>query len=125
MSRNTISNIEVTALIEDERLRRRIREMFRILMRDNVKARIMLSDGSYIHERRNPESPLNSQEYFYEEAYKRLDDKTARQKQMKINRENGAKKKPASRKSDAGKKTVKKKINSNNTAKRGRKKNTP
>ena len=125
MSRNTIRRVEVAAPIEDERLRRRIREMFRILMRDNVKARIMLSDGSYIHERRNPESPLNSQEYFYEEAYKRLDDKTARQKQMKINRENGAKKKPASRKSDAGKKTVKKKINSNNTAKRGRKKNTP
>lgn len=125
MSRNTIRRVEVAAPIEDERLRRRIREMFRILMRDNVKARIMLSDGSYIHERRNPESPLNSQEYFYEEAYKRLDDKTARQKQMKINRENGAKKKPASRKSDSGKKTVKKKINSNNTAKRGRKKNTP
>ena len=125
MSRNTIRRVEVAAPIDVERLRRRIREMFRILMRDNVKARIMLSDGSYIHERRNPESPLNSQEYFYEEAYKRLDDKTARQKQMKINRENGAKKKPASRKSDAGKKTVKKKINSNNTAKRGRKKNTP
>lgn len=125
MSRNTIRRVEVAAPIEDERLRRRIREMFRILMRDNVKARIMLSDGSYIHERRNPESPLNSQEYFYEEAYKRLDDKTARQEQMKINRENGAKKKTASRKSDAGKKTVKKKINSNNTAKRGRKKNTP
>ncbi len=120
MSRNTIRRVEVAVPIEDERLRRRIREMFRILMRDNVKARIMLSDGSYIHERRNPESPLNSQEYFYEEAYRRLDDKTARQEQMKINRETGAKKKTAS-----AKKTAKKKTDTNNTAKRGRKKKTP
>ena len=95
MSRNTVRRVEVAAPIEDERLKRRIREMFRILMRDNVKARIMLSDGKYIHERRNADTPLNSQEYFYEEAYRRLDDKAARQEQLRINREKGAEKKPA------------------------------
>lgn len=125
MSRNTIRRVEVAAPVEDERLKRRIREMFRVMMRDNVKARIMLSDGSYIHERRNPESPLNSQEYFYDEAYKRLEDKKNRQKQLRINREKGAAKKKtvktssktAAKKTAANKKTAP-------TAKKGRKKKT-
>jgi polyphosphate kinase len=108
MSRNTIRRVEVAAPVEDERLRKRIREMFRIMMRDNVKARIMLSDGTYIHERRNPEAPLNSQEYFYDEAYKRLDDKHNRQEQLRINREKGAAKKKTVKKSSktAAKKTA-------------------
>ena len=115
MSRNTIRRVEVAAPVEDERLRRRIREMFRILMKDNVKARIMLSDGSYIHERRNPDTPLKSQEYFYDEAYRRLEDKTARQEQMRINREKGAaRKKAAKPRGKTAKKTQ--------TAGRGRKK---
>ncbi|SHM11208.1 polyphosphate kinase 1 [Ruminococcus flavefaciens] len=124
MSRNTVRRVEVAAPIEDERLRRRIREMFRIFMKDNAKARIMLSDGSYIHERRNPDTTFNSQEYFYEEAYKRLEDRSARQEQMKINREKGAKKKPAPRKT-ASKKQTEKKAETKAPAKRGRKKSTP
>lgn len=125
MSRNTIRRVEVAAPVEDERLKKRIREMFRVMMHDNVKARIMLSDGKYIHERRNPDTPLNSQEYFYDEAYKRLDDKQNRQEQLRINREKGAAKKnsgksarkPAATKSEAAKKTAA-------TAKKGRNKKT-
>ena len=125
MSRNTIRRVEVAAPVEDERLKKRIREMFRVMMHDNVKARIMLSDGKYIHERRNPDTPLNSQEYFYDEAYKRLDDKQNRQEQLRINREKGAAKKnsgksarkPAATKSEAAKKTA-------TTAKKGRNKKT-
>ena len=83
MSRNTIRRVEVAAPVEDERLKKRIREMFRVLMSDNVKARIMLSDGTYIRERRNSDIPFNSQEYFYEEAYKRLEDKAASQEQLR------------------------------------------
>ena len=98
MSRNTIRRVEVAAPVEDERLKKRIREMFRVLMRDNVKARIMLSDGKYIHERRNADTPLNSQEYFYDEAYRRLEDKTARQEQLRINREAGAARKKTAKK---------------------------
>ena len=124
MSRNTVRRVEVAAPVEDERLRRRIREMFRIFMKDNVKARIMLSDGTYIHERRNPDTPFNSQEYLYEEAYKRLEDKSARQEQMKINREKGAEKKTSPRKT-ASKKPTSKKAVTKTPAKRGRKKNTP
>lgn len=84
MSRNTVRRVEVATPIEDERLKKRIRSMFSILMSDNVKARVMLPDGNYVHvERKEGEEALNSQEYFYEEAYRRLEEKAARQERMK------------------------------------------
>ncbi len=94
MSRNTIRRVEVAAPVEDEKLKKRIRDMFTVLMKDNVKARIMNSDGIYVHaECKEGEEPLNAQEYFYAEAYKRLEDKKARQEQMRINRSKAAEKK--------------------------------
>ncbi|MBP3760596.1 MAG: polyphosphate kinase 1 [Ruminococcus sp.] len=88
MSRNTIRRVEVAAPVEDERLKKRIRDMFDILMKDNVKARIMLSDGNYIRaERKENESPLNAQEFLYDEAYRRLEEKQAKQERMRENRE--------------------------------------
>lgn len=106
MSRNTIRRVEVAAPVEDEKLKKRIREMFSVLMHDNVKARIMQNDGTYIRaERSENEEELNSQEYFYEEAYKKLADKKARQERMRVNRQKGAakrtKKTSAKRKSKA------------------------
>ncbi len=84
MSRNTVRRVEVAAPVEDERLKKRIRSMFSILMSDNVKARVMLPDGNYVHvERKEGEEALNSQEYFYEEAYRRLEEKAVRQERMK------------------------------------------
>ena len=111
MSRNTIRRVEVAAPVEDEKLKKRIRDMFHILMNDNVKARVMLSNGSYVRPkcRRESDVPLNFQEYFYEEAYKRLEDKQAKQDRLKKNVEKGtAKKKTAARKAPA-KKTAKNK----------------
>ncbi len=94
MSRNTIRRVEVAAPVEDEKLKKRIRDMFTLLMKDNVKARIMNSDGIYVHaECRDGEEPLNSQEYFYADAYKRLEDKKARQEQLRINRSKAKKRK--------------------------------
>ena len=105
MSRNTIRRVEVAAPVEDEKLKKRIRDMFHTLMRDNVKARIMLSDGNYVraNARRATDEPLNSQEFFYDEAYKRLEDKQARQEQLRINREKGAAK--ASKRKNTAKKS--------------------
>lgn len=104
MTRNTIRRVEVGAPVLDEKLRKRIREMFRILMSDNVKARVMLNDGTYVHaERADGEEPLNSQEYFYEEAYKKLEDKQLRQERLRKNRENAGEKKAVKKKSSAGK----------------------
>ncbi len=84
MTRNTMNRVEVAAPILDEKLKKRIREMFRVLMTDNVKARIMMNDGTYVHaERAGNEEPLNAQEYFYEEAYQRAAEKKIRQENMK------------------------------------------
>lgn len=104
MTRNTIHRVEVGAPILDERLKKRIREMFRILMQDNVKARIMLSDGTYVHVKRaEDEAPLNSQEYFCEEASKKLELKQARQEKLRASREKSNEKKSAKKKTSAGK----------------------
>lgn len=106
MSRNTIRRVEVAAPIEDERLKKRIRDMFAVMMKDNVKARIMQSDGTYVHaERAKDEEPLNSQEFFYDEAYERLEEKKARQEQMRINR--SKRKTTGKRKSTNKRKTTK------------------
>lgn len=108
MTRNTIRRVEVAAPVEDEKLKKRIRDMFRILMSDNVKAREMLSDGTYVHvECRDGEEPINSQEYFYDEAYRRLEEKKNRQERMRKNREKGAARKTSSGK--AKKRTSRKK----------------
>lgn len=88
MSRNTVRRVEVAVPVEDARLKKRINDMFSILMKDNVKARVMLPDGNYVHvERKEGEEAINSQEYFYEEAYRRLEEKTAKQERLKTARE--------------------------------------
>ena len=68
MTRNTLRRVEVAAPIYDEQLKLRIREMFITMLSDNVLARIEQADGNYKREE-VVETPLNSQEYFIEEAY--------------------------------------------------------
>lgn len=93
MTRNTDKRVEVAIPVEDEKLKKRIRDMFGILMADNVKARIMQSDGTYIHVKRDEkDTPLNSQEYFYDEAYSRLEEKQKKQERLKSNREKSSSK---------------------------------
>jgi len=92
MSRNTIKRVEVAVPVEDEKLKKRIHDMFAVLMADNVKARIMMNDGTYRKVVKDSNEPaINSQEYFYQEAYKKLEDKKARQEQLRINREKSKK----------------------------------
>ena len=68
MTRNTLKRVEVAVPIYDEMTRIRITEMFSIMLQDNVKARIQGSDGIYRRQKTDGE-PLNSQEYFYAQAY--------------------------------------------------------
>ncbi len=71
MTRNTLRRVEVGVPVYDPALKDRIRRMFRIMLRDNVKARVQMPDGNYMRvEQREGEEPLNSQEYFFEEAYR-------------------------------------------------------
>ena len=122
MSRNTIRRVEVAAPVEDEKLKKRIRDMFRIMMRDNVKARIMLGSGEYVRERRSREKPLNSQEYFYDEAYRRLEDKSSKQEQLRVTREKTAKKPSVKKRSAGTASKAAEKPASGGAVKRGRKK---
>ncbi|MGN1089779.1 MAG: phospholipase D-like domain-containing protein, partial [Huintestinicola sp.] len=117
MTRNTIRRVEVAAPILDEKLKKRLSDMFAVLMKDNVKARIMGSDGEYVRAAAaEGETLLNSQEYFYDEAYKKLEDKKARADRMRANREKGTKAKSAKAPAQKSSKTTAEKP----AAKRGR-----
>ncbi len=71
MTRNTERRVEVAAPILDPALADRTAEMFDTMLRDNVKAREQGSDGKYRHVKRaEGTAALNSQLYFYEQAYK-------------------------------------------------------
>ena len=72
MSRNTMRRVEVATPILDPDIKKRILEDFAIMYTDNVKARKLLKDGTYKHVKQEG-APLNSQEYFFERAYKELE----------------------------------------------------
>lgn len=110
MARNTIRRVEVAAPILNEKLKKRISDMFDVLMHDNVKARIMQSSGEYVRAvRADGEPEINSQEYFYEEAYKKAEDTAERRERMRVNREKGkVAKASANKESSENEKTPKK-----------------
>lgn len=76
MTRNTIRRVEVAAPIYNERIKKRLWNMFEILLNDNIKARKQLSDGTYIY-KVNDNPPVDAQSYFIEEAYKKAEKKAA------------------------------------------------
>lgn len=71
MTRNTVRRVEVAAPVYDERLQNKSQDMFDIMLADNQKARYLDAEGNY-HRVINEEAPLNSQEYFYAQAYHEL-----------------------------------------------------
>lgn len=71
MTRNTLRRVEVATPIYDKDLKMQLEEMFITMLSDNQKARQEGSRGNYeIAEAQ--ETPLNSQEFFYEQAYMRV-----------------------------------------------------
>ena len=70
MTRNTLRRVEVAVPVYNEKLKCRIREMFQAMLKDNVKARVQQPDGTYRIEE-SEEALFNSQEAFFEEAYRR------------------------------------------------------
>ena len=71
MTRNTLRRVEVATPIYDKDLKMQLEEMFITMLSDNQKARQEDSRGNYeIAEAQ--ETPLNSQEFFYEQAYMRV-----------------------------------------------------
>lgn len=72
MTRNTVRRVEVAAPVLQEDLKQRLQSIFDTMLGDNQKAREACSDGEYRHVSLEPGAePLNSQEYFYQEAYEK------------------------------------------------------
>ncbi|WCK53671.1 RNA degradosome polyphosphate kinase [Aneurinibacillus sp. Ricciae_BoGa-3] len=71
MTRNMERRVEILFPVESAPLKKRLKEMLHIYLRDNVKARELHPDGCYTHiEPQDGEKPVRSQIYFYEQAVK-------------------------------------------------------
>lgn len=84
MTRNTIRRVEVAAPIYNETIKKRVWNMFKVLLEDNVKARIQTPDGTYIRAEKNENEPLDAQRFFFEEAYKKAEKKAAAREKAKV-----------------------------------------
>lgn len=70
MTRNTEKRVEVAAPILDKTIADRVCGIFDTMLCDNIKARELCEDGQYRRVSNAGKAPLNSQSYFYEEAYR-------------------------------------------------------
>ena len=68
MTRNTVKRVEVAAPVYSERLKKRLQDLFDLMLSDNKKARKEDAKGTYsgVECKRQP---INSQELLYQEAY--------------------------------------------------------
>ena len=67
MTRNTEKRVEVACPIYDEQIKKRLVRYLNVMLADNVKAREMLSDGTY-RKKQGGERQICAQEYFMKEA---------------------------------------------------------
>lgn len=67
MTRNTEKRVEVACPIFDPKIRKRLMHDLNVMLSDNVKARKMLSDGTY-RKKMQGEKKVNAQETFMKEA---------------------------------------------------------
>jgi len=72
MTRNLIRRVEIACPILDIELKRKIDDMVETILKDNVKARELLSDGTYVRISPHDEKALNAQEQFIEESNERI-----------------------------------------------------
>ncbi len=70
MTRNTVRRVEVAVPIYDKNIKERLWNMFQTIFNDNVKTRVQLPDGTYKKIKpKKGEERLDSQIYFYNQAY--------------------------------------------------------
>lgn len=67
MTRNTEKRVEVACPIMDEKIKRQINHYLKVMLSDNVKARVIQSDGTY-KKKENQQPPVDSQAVFMDEA---------------------------------------------------------
>lgn len=71
MTRNTEHRVEIAFPVLDPTCRALVHEYMGVQLRDNVKARSLTSDGTWVPvERKEGEKPFNSQEFLLERTYR-------------------------------------------------------
>lgn len=69
MTRNTLRRVEVASPVYDPDIRARILDMFDTMLRDNVQRVRWARTGLYRRLTPGKNATLNSQEYFFRQAY--------------------------------------------------------
>ena len=67
MTRNTEKRVEVACPVYDDRIKAQLTRMLQVMLADNVKARILQSDGNY-KKKEQGNTKVCAQEYFMKEA---------------------------------------------------------
>ena len=91
MTRNTEKRVEVACPVLDEQIRRQINHDLKIMLSDNVKARVMQKDGTYTKRKIKDESSgkmIDSQAVFMEEALKAAEE-VQKKEQAKAQKKSG------------------------------------
>ncbi len=70
MTRNTLRRVEVATPILDEDCKARLDRIFDVIWQDNVQAREQQPDGNYRRRYPGVQTPLSSQNWLYDEAYR-------------------------------------------------------
>ena len=84
MTRNTEKRVEVACPVLDGQIRRQINHDLKIMLSDNVKARIMQKDGTYM-KRTGGIKAVDSQAAFMEEALKAAEEVDKSQQRAREN----------------------------------------
>lgn len=91
MTRNTEKRVEVACPVLDEQIRRQINHDLKVMLSDNVKARVMQKDGTYTKRKLKDESAgemIDSQAVFMEEALKAAEE-VQKKEQAKAQKKSG------------------------------------
>ncbi len=91
MTRNTEKRVEVACPVLDEQIRRQINHDLKVMLSDNVKARVMQKDGTYTKRKLKDESSgkmIDSQAVFMEEALKAAEE-VHKKEQAKAQKKSG------------------------------------
>lgn len=74
MDRNFDRRVEIMYPIENPQVKKDIKEILDIYLKDNVKTRILNYDGTYTRVEHTDKNKLNAQEYFIEKVKKKYED---------------------------------------------------
>ena len=91
MTRNTEKRVEVACPVLDEQIRRQINHDLKVMLSDNVKARVMQKDGTYTKRKLKDESSgkmIDSQAVFMEEVLKAAEE-VQKKEQAKAQKKSG------------------------------------